>query len=67
MKCPICNKQSKVFDVRHPKNESKRRSRICENGHTFRSYELSEERFQELLDYEKYYFKVQELSRTYDS
>lgn len=67
MKCPICQKQSKVFDVRQVKNESKRRSRVCENGHTFRSYELSDERFQELLDYEKLAIKMHDLLNAYDA
>jgi transcriptional regulator NrdR family protein len=52
MKCPVCNKPTLVKDVRERKNEAKMRRRVCPNGHAFRSYELSEERMTELLDYE---------------
>lgn len=66
MKCPICNKPSHVKEVRDTKNESRRRTRECSNGHSFRSYELSEERHAELLDYEKAFYKIQVVMQTYD-
>lgn len=35
-------------------------------GHAFRSYEISEERYQELLDYELLVSKIQKVLKTYD-
>ncbi|MBG9656082.1 hypothetical protein ACOSZF_21660 [Cytobacillus firmus] len=66
MKCPICQSSSKVKDVREKRRDSKTRKRVCEKGHSFLSYEVSEERLAELLDYEKAFFKMQELLEKYD-
>ncbi|WP_370222027.1 hypothetical protein [Cytobacillus sp.] len=66
MKCPICQSGSKVKDVREKRRESKTRKRVCENGHSFLSYEVSEERLAELLDYEKAFNKIQEVMEKYD-
>lgn len=66
MNCPVCSKPSIVKDVRVGKKENKTRKRVCEKGHSFRSYELSEERYQELLDYERVLIKIQTVMKTYD-
>lgn len=66
MDCPICGKHSTVKDVRQKRREARTRKRVCENGHFFLSYEISEERLLELLDYEKVYEKMQDLLKTYD-
>lgn len=59
MKCPYCRKPSKVLDVRERRREAKTRSRLCNNGHRFISYEITEERLAELLDFERAYEKMQ--------
>lgn len=66
MKCPICNKPSKVLDVRERKNETKVRRRQCKNGHDFISYEVSYERMSVLLDYEKGFLKVRSIVEDYE-
>jgi hypothetical protein len=66
MNCPICGQRSHVKDVRDRKSEAKSRQRVCLKGHTFRSYEISEERYQELLDLELLVVKMHRLLKTYD-
>lgn len=66
MKCPICQSSSKVKDVRESRRDSKTRKRVCVKGHSFLSYEVSEERLAELLDFEKAFYKVQEVMEKYD-
>lgn len=66
MKCPICNKPSRVLDVRERRREAKTRRRLCKNGHAFLSYEITEERLAELLDFERAYEKMQTVVREFE-
>lgn len=61
MDCPVCNKHSKVYDVRQRKKARMRR-RICPNGHSFLSYEVSEVRLNELLKYETLFLRIQTIA-----
>lgn len=66
MNCPICDKPSRVLDVRNRKNESRMRRRECSKcAHRFNSFELSEERLAVLLDYERYFLKSEKLIEDY--
>lgn len=66
MKCPVCNKDASVVDVRTRKNESKMRRRECvQCSLRFNTYELSEDRLAVLLDYERAFLKMQEIIEKY--
>jgi hypothetical protein len=66
MDCPICNKPSSVKDVRQRRRETRTRKRVCENGHSFLTYEITEERMAELLDYERAFEKMKEIMKKYE-
>ncbi|CEG25995.1 NrdR family transcriptional regulator [Bacillus sp. B-jedd] len=66
MHCPVCGRSTRVKDVRELKHESKSRRRVCSSGHAFRTYEISDERYQELIDNEVLIGRMQKLLKVYD-
>lgn len=66
MLCTICSSKSKVKDVRLNKKENKMRRRECVKGHIFSSYEITEERMAELIDYETAMRKIQRVIEEYE-
>ncbi|MBT2696368.1 hypothetical protein J7E79_02815 [Bacillus sp. ISL-40] len=60
MNCHICDKSTKVYDVRQRKKARVRR-RVCLAGHAFLTYEVNEDRFNELLKYETLFLRIQNI------